>query len=90
MARTEGSRACAARSAESFVCSCALATAIEPKPRLHPGLAEVYRQKLAELHAVQAAEDGHEVREAIRALVEAIVRCLRTGCCGSRCGMIWR
>ena len=50
-----------------------LATATEPKPRLHPGLAEVYRQKVAALHEALAAEDGHEVREAIRALVEAIV-----------------
>ena len=50
-----------------------LATATEPKPRLHPGLAEVYRQKVAALHEASAAEDGHEVREAIRALVEAIV-----------------
>ena len=50
-----------------------LATATEPKPRLHPGLAEVYRQKVATLHEALAAEDGHEVREALRALVEAIV-----------------
>ena len=50
-----------------------LATATEPKPRLHPGLAEIYRQKVAALHEALAAEDGHEVREAIRALVEAIV-----------------
>ena len=50
-----------------------LATATEPKPRLHPGLAEIYRQKVAVLHEALAAEDGHEVREAIRALVEAIV-----------------
>ena len=40
-----------------------LATATEPKPRLHPGLAEVYRQKVATLHETLAAEDGHEVRE---------------------------
>ena len=50
-----------------------LATATEPKPRLHPGLAEVYRQKVATLQEALAAEDGQEVREAIRALVEAIV-----------------
>ena len=42
-----------------------LATATEPKPRLHPGLAEIYRQKVAALHEALAAEDGgHEVREA--------------------------
>ena len=50
-----------------------LAAATEPKPRLHPGLAEIYRQKVAALHEALAAEDGDEVREAIRALVEAIV-----------------
>ena len=50
-----------------------LTTATEPKPRLHPGLAEVYRQKVATLQEALAAKDGHEVREAIRALVEAIV-----------------
>ena len=50
-----------------------LSTATEPKPRLHPGLAEVYRQKVATLQDALAAEDGHEAREAIRVLVEAIV-----------------
>ena len=51
-----------------------LAAAAEPKPRLHPNLAEVYRQKVAALHEALAAEDGgHEVREAMRALVEAVV-----------------
>ena len=50
-----------------------LATATEPKPRLHPGLAEIYRQKVAALHEALAAEGGLEVQEAIRALVEAIV-----------------
>ena len=51
-----------------------LAAAAEPKPRLHPNLAEVYRQKVAALHEALAAEDGgHEVREALRALVEAVV-----------------
>jgi regulator of PEP synthase PpsR (kinase-PPPase family) len=46
-----------------------LATATEPKPRLHPGLAEVYRQKVATLHDALAADDGHEAREAVRALI---------------------
>lgn len=50
-----------------------LATATEPKPRLHPGLAELYRQKVAALHEALAADDGIDVREALRALVEAIV-----------------
>ena len=51
-----------------------LATAKEPKPRLHPGLADIYRQKVAALQEALAAEGGHEVQEAIRALVEAIVQ----------------
>ena len=50
-----------------------LATATEPKPRLHPGLAEIYRQKVAALHDALAEEGGLEVQEAIRSLVEAIV-----------------
>ena len=50
-----------------------LASATEPKPRLHPGLAEIYRQKVAALQEALAAEGGHEVREALRALIEAIV-----------------
>ena len=50
-----------------------LAAASEPKPRLHPGLAEIYRAKVTGLHEALAAEDGAETREAIRALVEAIV-----------------
>ena len=35
-----------------------LAAAAEPKPRLHPGLAEIYRAKVAGLHEALAAEDG--------------------------------
>jgi site-specific DNA recombinase len=50
-----------------------LATAAEPKPRLHPGLADIYREKATTLQEPLAAEDGLEMREAIRALVEAIV-----------------
>ena len=38
-----------------------LATATEPKPRLHPGLAEVYRQKVAALHE---APDRAALRQA--------------------------
>ena len=50
-----------------------LASAAEPKPRLHPGLAEIYRQKVAALHDALAEEGGLEVQEAIRSLVEAVV-----------------
>jgi len=50
-----------------------LATAAEPRPRLHPALAEIYRQKVAALHEALAAEGGLEVQEAIRALVQAVV-----------------
>ncbi|MFO1039758.1 MAG: recombinase family protein, partial [Geminicoccaceae bacterium] len=50
-----------------------IAASVESKPRLHPGLAEMYRQKVASLQEALAAEDGAEVREALRDLVEAIV-----------------
>ena len=43
-----------------------------PAPRLHQGLAEVYRERVAELTAVLSADDAAEVREAVRALVEEV------------------
>ena len=48
-----------------------------PAPRLHPGLAEVNRTRVAELSAALAADDGAELRERVRALVETI-RLIRT------------
>lgn len=49
-----------------------VAGAEAPAPRLHPNLAEVYRERIAELARVLAAEDGAEAREVVRGLVEAI------------------
>jgi len=43
-----------------------------PAPRLFPGLAEVYRTRVAELTAALAADDGAELRERVRGLVETI------------------
>jgi len=50
-----------------------LATAAEPRPRLHPGLAEIYRHKVATLQQAREDEDGFEVRGSLRGLVETIV-----------------
>jgi len=43
-----------------------------PAPRLHPNLAEVYRQRVTELSAALSGESGAEAREVIRGLVEEI------------------
>ena len=43
-----------------------------PAPRLHPNLAEVYRQKVAKLSEVLARDDAAEAREVVRGLVETI------------------
>ena len=50
-----------------------IATAAKPAPRLHPNLAQLYRQKVASLTEVLAKDDAAEARELIRGLVEAIV-----------------
>jgi hypothetical protein len=49
-----------------------LAGATAPAPRLHPSLAQVYRRKVAELADALAREDGAEVREQLRGLVEGV------------------
>jgi site-specific DNA recombinase len=49
-----------------------LAWAEAPAPRLHPNLADVYRQRLGELSRVLGADDAAEAREVVRGLVEAI------------------
>ena len=49
-----------------------LATATAPAPRLHPNLAETYRRKVADLVAALAQEDGAELREMVRGLVESV------------------
>ena len=42
-------------------------------PRLHPNLAEVYRQRVLELSAALCQEDAAEARDLVRGLVEAIM-----------------
>ena len=49
-----------------------LANAQLPAPRLHPNLAEVYRQRMAQLAEVLAEDDNAEAREVVRGLVEMI------------------
>jgi len=49
-----------------------LANAKLPAPRLHPNLAEVYRQRMAQLAEVLAEDDNAEAREVVRGLVETI------------------
>jgi site-specific DNA recombinase len=49
-----------------------LAGAEAPAPRLHPSLADLYRERIADLARVLAADDAAETREVVRGLVEAI------------------
>ena len=49
-----------------------IATTQAPAPRLHPNLAELYRQRVAELAAALRAEDADHARSVIRGLVEEI------------------
>jgi site-specific DNA recombinase len=50
-----------------------LETAPAPSPRLHPKLAELYRQKVADLHeALNAKETRAEAAEALRQLIDEI------------------
>jgi site-specific DNA recombinase len=50
-----------------------MAAAVAPAPRLHPNLAEVYRQKVAALADLLRYEDGAEAREMVRGLFEVIL-----------------
>ena len=51
-----------------------LAASPEPKVYLAPGMAEIYRQKIGELHQVLAAgSEQPEVYEALRSLVDSVV-----------------
>jgi site-specific DNA recombinase len=50
----------------------ALAGALEPSPRLHPNLAELYRSRMADLARLLAEEGSAEAREAVRGLVEEV------------------
>jgi site-specific DNA recombinase len=49
-----------------------LEAAVAPAPRLHPNLAEVYRQRVHDLSAALAQEDAAEARDIVRGLVETI------------------
>lgn len=49
-----------------------LTSAETPAPRLHPGLAQVYRDRVAELARVLDKDDAAEARELVRGLVEVI------------------
>jgi DNA invertase Pin-like site-specific DNA recombinase len=49
-----------------------LAGAEAPAPRLHPNLAAVYRDRIADLARVLDTDDAAEAREVVRGLVEAI------------------
>ena len=50
-----------------------LAQSEAPAPRLHPNLAEVYRQRVASLSEALMAEDGAEAREQLRSLIDHIL-----------------
>ena len=50
-----------------------LASSAAPAPRLHPNLAEFYRQKMAQLAETLARDDSAEARELVRGLVDAVV-----------------
>jgi site-specific DNA recombinase len=58
--------------ARRLVLESELADADEPAPRLHPRLAEVYRERVARLTAALGDDDAAEAREQVRGLVEAI------------------
>jgi site-specific DNA recombinase len=50
-----------------------MATAAAPAPRLHPNLAEIYRQKVADLAEALSHDDLSDARDMVRGLVEAVV-----------------
>jgi site-specific DNA recombinase len=51
----------------------ALNTAPSPAPRLHPKLAEVYRQRVETLATALGGPDSSEALEVIRSLIERVV-----------------
>jgi hypothetical protein len=71
-----------------------LATATEPKPRLHPGLAEIYRQKVAALHEALSAGAGRRCRRRSGPWSRRSCWCPTAASWRSRCGVIsprsWR
>ncbi len=50
-----------------------LATAVAPAPRLHPNLADAYRQNVADLIDALSDDDGIAARNLVRGLVEAVI-----------------
>ncbi len=49
-------------------------------PRLHPNLAEIYRQKVLNLaEALNDKDSRHEAAECIRELIEKSISCRRMG-----------
>jgi site-specific DNA recombinase len=47
-------------------------SSVAPAPRLHPNLAEVYRQRVAELAQVLTQNNAAEARELVRSLMGSI------------------
>jgi hypothetical protein len=41
--------------------------------RLHPNLAEIYRQKVATVIEALAAEDGADAKDVVRSLIDAVI-----------------
>jgi hypothetical protein len=51
----------------------AMAVPATRPPALHPGIAEIYRAKVADLQRAIASEDDHAALEAARALIEKVI-----------------
>jgi site-specific DNA recombinase len=62
----------AALEARRLTLEAELATTQAPAPRLQPNLAELYRQRVAELTRLLEQDDATAAREMVRALIEAI------------------
>ena len=62
----------AALEAQQRALEAELAAMTSPAPRLHPSLAEVYRERVASLAEALNSDDGLEARDIVRGLVEQI------------------
>jgi len=69
----------AALEARKAVLQGELASADFPAPRLHPGLAQIYQDRVVELARVLGEDDAAEARDLIRGLVKAIRLVPETG-----------
>lgn len=68
-----------------------LAEAPPPAPTLHPAMAEVYRRKVADLHAeLNRPELRAQATQALRGLIEEIRLVPRTAVWRSTSGVLWR